>query len=115
MRLFGIAALLAVVVASVGCQATPVTFAPYVGYGGYADGLHRGEFGGGNNMWQAGVGASFTLGGSREYVTPVPGHPSLPTAPSTVNVNNSSTNTNAANANQSQGQQQVGGHIHNNQ
>lgn len=93
MKLFGIAALLAVLVASVGCQATPVTFAPYAGYGGYADGTRRGDFNGGNNMWQVGIGASFTLGGSREYAMPVPGHPSLPSAPSQINVNNSATQT----------------------
>jgi len=101
VKLFGIAALLAVLVASVGCTSTPVTFAPYAGYGGYADGLRRGDFNGGNNMWQVGVGASFTLGGSREYVTPVPGHPSLPSAPAQINVNNS------ASASQSQGQGQI--------
>ena len=105
MKLFGIAALLAVLVASVGCTSTPVTFAPYAGYGGYADGLNRGSYSGGNNMWQVGIGASFTLGGSREYVTPVPGHPSLPSAPAQINVNNSNSNS----ASQSQGQGQIQG------
>lgn len=89
MKLFGVMALLAILMASVGCSQTPVTFAPYGGYGGSADGLHHGD---GGNYWQVGMGASFTLGGTREYVTPVPGSPALPVA-SQVNVNNSNSNS----------------------
>ena len=111
VKLFGIAALLAVLVASIGCQSTPVTFAPYAGYGGYADGLHRGDFNGGNNTWQVGIGASFTLGGSREYVTPVPGHPSLPAAPAQINNNTSATASQVQG--QAQGQAQIQDHVHN--
>jgi hypothetical protein len=88
VKLFGLVALLAMFVSSIGCQATPVTFAPYAGFGGY-DGANNGYGGDNGTTWQIGVGASFTLGGTREYVTPVPGHSALPSAPSVVSVNNS--------------------------
>ena len=91
MRLAVATVILAMVI---GCSSTPVTIAPYAGMGG---GPEQQE------QWHAGVGASFTLGGTTPTVTPVPGHAGLP---SVIRVDNSNSNSNSANQSQYQGQHQ---------
>lgn len=71
----------------IGCNAVPVTFAPYAGYGGSSGDAH-GDFNNSPNQWHAGIGMSFTLGGNGGYVTPVPSHPGLA---SNVNVTQTQT------------------------
>lgn len=85
----------------IGCQSTPVTFAPYAGYGGNSGDAH-GD--GSPNQWHAGIGFSFTLGGNGGYVTPVPSHPGFA---SNVRVNNSNTNSNSNSTNATQTQTQT--------
>jgi hypothetical protein len=96
MRLWVVATA---ILTAIGCSSTPVTFAPYAGMGG---GPEQQE------QWHAGIGASFTLGGVKPVVTPVPGHASLP---SVIRVDNSNSNSNSADQSQYQDQTQ-GQHQH---
>lgn len=97
-KLLAVLVLAGSAVALSGCQSVPVTFAPFAGYGGQADGF-KGAGSEYTNSWQVGVGASFTLGGQGGYVTPVPGHAPLPVAPARVNVTTGNVNNSNSNSN----------------
>lgn len=104
MRMIKIVSVAVALMAIVGCSSTPVTVAPYAGYGG-VDGDDMG------NSWQVGVGFSFTLGGKGGYVTPVPGHPGLQPGP--VRINNNVTSSSSATQVQNQNQGQTQGQTQN--
>ena len=111
MKRFSILSMVGMLfVMAISCSQTPMTVAPYVGYGGPvgpdSDNMP--------NSWQVGVGFSFVLGGTREYhPLPVPAHPSLPTiVPKSVvnsNLNNTNTQTQSQSQEQSQSAQQING------
>ena len=87
--------VLVAAIALVGCEAMPVTVAPYAGYGGAADGFRRGG-GDSPNSRQAGVSCAFVLGARGAVANAVPS----PSLPAQIRVNNSTS------VNQSQGQGQ---------
>jgi hypothetical protein len=82
-----------VLIAAVGCQTVPCTFAPFASYGKQPE--QSGE-------WQVGMGMSFTLGGNG-HVTPVPSTPSLP---SRVSLSSSTSSSTSSSSTQSQSQTQ---------
>lgn len=96
MKNLALAALLLVAVFGlVGCEAMPVTVSPYAGYGGsgidYGPGGSRSDP---SHVWQAGVSASFVIGGRGAVANAVPA-PALPTQ---LNVSNNAQNS-ASNSN----------------
>ncbi len=96
LAFFGL--LLMVAMFSIGCESMPVTVSPYAGYGGsgidYGPGGTRGDP---QHVWQAGVSASFVIGGRGAVANAVPS-PSLPTQ---IRVDNSSQNNSSNSASNS--------------